>query len=70
MFRIGLPENSTRQVFNFPGEFSMPKGMKDYFIDAATAAHQVEGKNVHSDLWVMKHLEHSSFQEPSLEVVD
>ena len=48
----------------------MPKGMKDYFIDAATAAHQVEGKNVHSDLWVMKHLEHSSFQEPSLEVVD
>lgn len=32
---------------------------------AATAAHQVEGNNIHSDYWLQEHLPHSSFAEPS-----
>ena len=46
---------------------SLPKG---FFIGASTAAHQVEGNNVHSDYWLMEHMEHSSFVEPSGEAVD
>lgn len=37
---------------------------------AATAAHQVEGHNVHSDFWLMENLEGSIFQERSGEAVD
>jgi beta-glucosidase len=37
---------------------------------AATAAHQVEGNNTNSDYWVMEHLPHSQFAEPSGEAVD
>ena len=45
--------------------------MKDRFlIGAATAAHQVEGNNIHSDCWVSEHLKHSDFKEPSNEAVD
>lgn len=43
---------------------------KEFLIGAATAAHQVEGNNIHSDCWVMEHLEHSSFAEPSEDAVD
>lgn len=32
---------------------------------AATAGHQVEGNNRYSDYWVIEHLRHSSFVEPS-----
>ncbi len=39
-------------------------------IGAATAAHQVEGNNIHSDLWAMEHMKHTSFAEPSLDAVD
>ena len=39
--------------------------MTDFLIGAATAAHQVEGNNVHSDYWVMEHVAHSDFTEPS-----
>ena len=38
---------------------------KDFYIGAATAAHQVEGNNIHSDYWLQEHLPHSSFTEPS-----
>ena len=38
---------------------------KDFLIGAATAAHQVEGNNIHSDYWVMEHVKHSDFTEPS-----
>ena len=38
---------------------------KGFFIGAATAAHQVEGNNVHSDYWLQEQLPHSSFTEPS-----
>ena len=41
---------------------AFPKG---FLIGAATAAHQVEGNNVHSDYWIQEHLPHTSFTEPS-----
>lgn len=37
---------------------------------ASTAAHQVEGNNVHSDFWLMENLEGSIFKEPSGIAVD
>ena len=41
---------------------SFPKG---FFIGAATAAHQVEGNNIHSDYWAQENLPLTSFTEPS-----
>ena len=41
---------------------SFPKG---FMIGAATAAHQVEGNNIHSDYWAQEQLPHTSFAEPS-----
>lgn len=41
-----------------------------FLIGAATAAHQVEGNNIRSDLWAMEHMKHTSFLEPSLDAVD
>ncbi|MDD6715983.1 MAG: family 1 glycosylhydrolase [Firmicutes bacterium] len=38
---------------------------KTFLKGAATAAHQVEGGNIHSDYWMQEHLPHSSFAEPS-----
>lgn len=46
------------------------KFMKDFLIGAATAAHQVEGNNVHSDFWAMEQMKNSSFVEPSKDAVD
>lgn len=43
---------------------------KDFLLGAATAAHQVEGNNIHSDYWVMENMKHSSFVEPSGDAVD
>lgn len=43
---------------------------ENFLIGAATAAHQVEGNNIHSDLWAMEHMKHTSFIEPSLDAVD
>lgn len=44
---------------------------QEYFlIGAATAPHQVEGNNIHSDYWVMEHLKHSDFVEPSGDACD
>ncbi len=37
---------------------------------AATAAHQVEGNNINSDLWVLEHIEPTLFVEPSLDACD
>ena len=39
-----------------------PKG---FMTGAATAAHQVEGNNIHSDYWLQEQMPHSSFTEPS-----
>lgn len=41
-----------------------------FFIGAATAAHQVEGNNIHSDYWAQEHMPHTSFAEPSLDACD
>ncbi len=41
-----------------------------FLVGASTAAHQVEGNNVHSDFWVMENLKHSDFKEPSGMAVD
>ena len=46
---------------------AFPKG---FMIGAATAAHQVEGNNVHSDYWAQEQMPHSSFNEPSGEACD
>ena len=42
----------------------------DFLIGASTAAHQVEGNNIHSDFWAQEQMEHSNFAEPSLDAVD
>lgn len=42
----------------------------DFLIGASTAAHQVEGNNIHSDYWTMEHMRSTSFLEPSLDAVD
>lgn len=36
-----------------------------FLIGAATAAHQVEGNNTNSDIWIMENLPQSTFTEPS-----
>lgn len=43
---------------------------KHFLIGAATAAHQVEGNNTHSDFWIMEHIKHSDFVEPSGDACD
>lgn len=43
---------------------------QDFLIGAATAAHQVEGNNVHSDCYVMEHMKNTGYAEPSLDAVD
>ncbi len=46
------------------------KFTKDFLIGAATAAHQVEGNNIHSDYWAMEQMKTTAFTEPSLDAVD
>lgn len=46
---------------------NLPEG---FLLGASTAAHQVEGNNIHSDFWAMEQMEYSSFNEPSLDAVD
>lgn len=48
----------------------MNKFEKDFLLGAATSAHQVEGNNIHSDLWVIEQLPHNEFDEPSLDAVN
>lgn len=46
------------------------KFSKEFLPGAATAAHQVEGNNIHSDCWAQEQMEHSSYVQPSLDAVD
>lgn len=48
----------------------MKKFSSSFLIGAATAAHQVEGNNINSDCWIMEHLPHTDFAEPSEDAVD
>lgn len=41
------------------------KFSEDFLIGAATAAHQVEGNNIHSDYWAQEQMKYTSFAEPS-----
>ncbi len=43
---------------------------QDFFIGAATAAHQVEGNNIHSDYWAQEQMIHTDFLEPSGDATD
>src|SRR5262249_44333253 len=44
-----------------------PKGFQ---WGVATAAHQIEGNNVNSDLWLLEHLRPTPFAEPSGDACD
>lgn len=43
---------------------------KQFLVGAATAAHQVEGNNIHCDYWIMEHTKHTDYAEPSGEACD
>ena len=47
--------------------FEFPKG---FLWGTATAAHQVEGNNVNSDIWVLEHVPKSPYVEPSGDACD
>ncbi len=59
-----------------PGSYRIYKKVKtmkfpkDFLLGAATAAHQVEGNNIHSDYWTMEQMKSTSFVEPSGDAVD
>lgn len=48
----------------------MKRFSKNFYLGAATSAHQVEGNNIHSDYWAMEHMKYANFNEPSLAAVD
>ena len=48
----------------------MNKFPSGFLLGAATAAHQVEGNNVHSDFWALENLSNTMFKEKSLDAVD
>jgi len=48
----------------------MKKFPEDFLLGASTAAHQVEGNNIHSDYWTMELMKSTSFAEPSADAVD
>lgn len=41
-----------------------------FLLGAATAAHQVEGNNIHSGFWQLEQMEYGGFTEPSGDAVD
>ena len=41
-----------------------------FLLGAATAAHQTEGNNIHSDCWALENIEHSDYLEKSGKAVD
>lgn len=65
-----------KDFFTFTGTSAHQTDMESarcrrhFFIGAATAAHQVEGGNIHSDYWAQEHMVHTDFLEPSGDAVD
>src|SRR5438132_8295098 len=49
---------------------SLQKFPDNFLWGAATAAHQVEGNNVNSDLWVLENVKPTLFAEPSGDACD
>ena len=43
---------------------------KKFLIGASTAAHQVEGNNVHSDIWALEHMQYGGYPEKSGEAAN
>ena len=43
---------------------------ENFYVGASTAAHQVEGNNVHSDCWALENIPHSDYLEKSCDAVD
>ena len=43
----------------------MGKFSKNFLLGAATAAHQVEGNNVHSDCWAQENMPHTTYKDKS-----
>jgi len=48
----------------------MTKFSENFLLGASTAAHQVEGNNIHSDYYTMELMKSTSFVEPSADAVD
>lgn len=48
----------------------MKKFAPDFLLGASTAAHQVEGNNVHNDCWVMENIPHTLYADRSGDAVD
>lgn len=48
----------------------MSRFPESFLFGTATAPHQVEGNNIHSDCWAMEQLPHTIYAEPSLDAVD
>ena len=48
-------------------KFEFPK---DFLWGTATAAHQVEGNNINSDIWLMEHVPETPYAEPSGDACD
>jgi beta-glucosidase len=65
--RAGRPETRGGHERAAAAAAPFPKG---FLWGAATAAHQVEGNNVNSDLWVLEHMKPSMFPEPSGDACD
>ena len=39
---------------------------QDFLVGAATAAHQVEGNNIHSDYWALEHMKYGKLDRKSV----
>ena len=48
----------------------MCKFKKEFLLGATTAAHQVEGNNIHSDYWAQETMKYTDFLEPSGDAAD
>lgn len=62
---IAVSGIATKRAAGAPGAF--PKG---FLWGAATAAHQVEGNNINSDIWVLEHVKPTMYAEPSGDACD
>ena len=63
----GQPRRAAPDAALGPAPGVFPKG---FLWGAATAAHQVEGNNINSDMWVLEHMKPSMFAEPSGDACD
>jgi beta-glucosidase len=74
MTRRTLLKASSTAAFSTLGQSASPQSASSFpahFLwGAATAAHQVEGNDVNSDLWILEHLPNSMFKEPSGDACD